>query len=382
MKHSRFAVFAAAALFAAMPLFASAADIEYGQSLIIPLNQAVTQNMYLAAKQVNFLTTAQKDLVAAGGELTVNGPVWGDALLAGGIVQVLQEVRGDVRAAGAQVEIGNSVRGDLILFGNQLDQLAGTVVGGDAIMAGNTVDIEGTINGSARIYGNNVIINGTIAGPVIIRASHSVTFGDKAVLGSTLWYTAPQEASVASSAKIGNQVTYVKKDAGAAFFGNTLGMLAALIGVLAFAKFLAFLVGALVLVLAWRRAADALVADTLGAYWKMAGIGLVAFIVAPVVTIALAFTLIGFYLALMVGAFYILLLLASGVYMCVEAGALLSLWIRKHASTDWRWTVLGVIVVFVIALIPLIGWIADVILFFAALGTLVRRVYATLKKSA
>ena len=375
MKISHIFFFLTAVLLSAIPFSALAADVQTGKIISIPATQAVSDNTYLAGGEVIFLADAQKDLTAAGGQILINGPIAGDVLAAGGSLQVLQPVKGSVRVAGGQVIIGNNVGGDVLAAAGTVIILPGAVIGGDIIAAGATVDIEGTVNGGVRAYGGNITLNSAVAGPVSLHANKGVTFGGKAVIGSTLAYSAPQEATIASGAQLGNQVTFTKGDAFAGMNGKrAAGIFFGILGFLVFAKFIGMLVLALILVLAFKPFAQELAERTLGHFWKKGGIGFVVLVVVPVAALVLSLTLVGIYLALALVLIYLLALLAAGVYMGVFAGALLSYWIRKEAVADWKWTILGTFVVFVIAFIPFVGWIADGLLLLAALGTVVMSV--------
>ncbi len=340
------------------------------KTVSVPATQIVADNAYLAGGQVNFLTTAQKDLIAAGGQVTVNGPVWGDVLLAGGSVEVLQPVRGDVRVLGGQVTIGNSVTGDVIVGGGSVTVLPGVVIGGDVVLVGGNLDMEATVNGELRAYGGDVTINGIVAGPVLVKAGKSLSFGDKTVLGSMLTYSAPQEASVAQGAKLGTKVVFNKQESKMPGW-NPAGIVLAIFGVLIFVKFVGILVAALLLVLVFKKFSQSLSERTVAHFWKKTGIGFIALIVTPVAAILLGITVIGLYLAFFLALLYFLLLIIAGVYMCVAAGAFLSKWIKKEAIVDVKWTILGTVAVFLLTFVPFVGWIADLLLFFAAFGTIV-----------
>ncbi len=364
-----FRVLPIALLLIIAPVTAYAAHAEFGKSVSIPTTQIVADNEYLAGGQVVFSSTAQKDLVVAGGQVTVNGPVWGDIVAAGGMVQILREVRGDVRAAGGQVTIAQSITGDVLAAGGSLTILPGAVIGGDVVALGGTIDVEGTVNGSLRAYGGNVTVNGVVAGPASIKAGKSVTFGGKALMGNVVVYSAPSEATVAPGAKIGDKVTFTKlgglpKELSAA------GVLFGLLGFLLFVKFVAILVTALVATQVFQGFALSLSRETLGRFWKSAGIGFIALIVAPVLIVLLAFSVIGVYAAFMLGALYIFVLVLAGIYVCILTGALLSRWAEKEVKIGWKWTTLGTIAVFGVWFVPFVGWIVLFILYCAAVGAL------------
>ncbi len=374
MKTSHIVVFLTAVFLSIIPLSAAASSVETGRIVSVPAAQTVSDNVYLAGGQVIFLGTATKDLTAAGGQVIVNGPVSGSVLLVGGTLEVLQPVKGSVRAAGGQITIGSDVSGDVMATGGSVTVLPGAVVGGDIITAGGAIDIEGTVSGSVRAYGGTITLNGPVAGFVSLHAGKQVTFGDKASVGGTLAYSAPQEASIAPGAKLGNQVTFTSTKEDSFSFpraSEAAGIFFGILGFLVLAKFIGILIAALILVTSFKTFSQGLVEKTLGHFWKKVGIGFIALVVVPAAAIILLVTLVGAYLAFMVGLAYALLLFAAGVYMCVFAGALFSRWIKKEASADWKWTILGTVAVFILALIPVVGWIANGLLFLAALGTIV-----------
>ena len=255
--------------------------------------------------------------------------------------------------------------------------LPGAVIGGDVIAAGGTVDIEGTVNGGVRAYGGDITLDGPVAGPVSLHASKVVTFGDKAVIAGTLVYSAPQEATIASGAKLGTQVTFTKN--GALSVWKEEEGLRRGSGASSDSSCLRSSSGCWssrsILVLAFKPFAQELVERTLGHFWKKAGIGFIALVVPPVAVVLLFVTLVGVYLGIALILLYLLALLAAGVYMGVFTGALLSHWIRKEAVANWKWAILGTLVVFLIAFIPFVGWIADLLLMLASLGTVIMSVW-------
>ncbi len=349
---------------------AHAAEMQTGKTLSIPATQALTENAYFAGGQVDISSPAQKDLVVAGGKVIVATPVLGDAMLAGGTVDVLDEVKGDLRVAGGQVTIAKSVGGDLVVLGGTVTVLPGVVISGDVLALGGTVDMEGTVNGKLTARAGDITVDGAVLGPVSITA-RTVTFGDRATLGSTLAYSSPQEATVAGGAHLGT-VTFTKTGSEHPTLNgrNVVAAFFAVLGVLLFVKFIGILVTALVTIFVFPKYSLALGVETVTNFWRMVGIGFIALIVPPFVCILLGVSLVGLYLAFILGLVYILGLLIAGIYMGIIAGALLSKWIRKEIRVDWKWTLLGTFVVFVLPFIPIVGWIAMALLLFASVGAI------------
>lgn len=372
MKTSHFAAFAAAALFVALPLFASASVFKADKIVTVPKAESVTSNLYLAGGQVVVTAPAPQDVVAAGANVTVDGTVGGSVLAAGGNVEVLNDVKGSIRAAGGQIAVSGTVGGDVVVGGGTITILPGSTVAGDVLVAGGTVDIEGTVQGQVRVYGGDVTMNGAVEGPVSIMAGKSVTFGKDASFAGAVAYTAPKEATVVPGAHVGENVTFTKADAkaGKVEFGLGAGLLA-ILGVLLLIKFVATLATAYVFQYGMPRFTEELSLEFVGSFWKSVLIGFIALIAVPAACIVLALTAIGMYLALILGAFYFLAIVVAGILMCIFTGSLLARWIKKEVRVGWLWTLLGTIIVFVIWIVPVLGWIALLLLFLASFGVVI-----------
>jgi hypothetical protein len=359
---------AAVLLLAAVPVAAFAARIEVQKSVFIPNTQSLPENAYVAGGEVTILSQAQKDISAAGGRIIVNAPVWGDALLFGGTVDVLEQVHGDLRVAGGQVTISSSVGGDVIVLGGQVTINQGVTVAGDLLAVGGEVVVHGAINGDARVYGGDVTIDATVAGPITIKAGKSVTFGSKAVIGSTLSYAAPSEATIADGAKMGDKVIYTKTNLPNLDKKDIAQVLAGVLGFFIVVKFVGLLLAALILTFGFRDFSLDLSKGALEKFWKTAGIGFVVLVVMPIAALMLAISVVGLYLSFLVGVLYVTLLMVSGVYVCILTGALLSRLIRKEVRVNWKWTTLGTVALFVVWLIPVAGAIALFLLYMASIG--------------
>ncbi len=370
MKHftkfaSIFGIVAIAAV-AFVPV-AQASVFRAGDTVVIPVEERAAENLYLAGGSVTVLTVAQQDLVAAGGRILVTNQVYGDIMVAGGTVDILEAVRGDIRTVGGQVTIGGLVTGDVIVAGGSVTILPGAVIGGDLMVAGGLLDMRGKVSGETHIYAGEARINGFLAGPATIKVGEQVTFGPETVIGSTLAYTAAQEATIEEGARMGEQVTFTKHEmpldrAGAA------AALFAIITVLFVAKLLAMGLAAGVGVAVFPTTARALVTDTLNNFWIRALIGLAVAVVTPVLAILLMVTVVGFYIALMVWVLYALALLVAGIAMCVVVGALIAKLIVKEVRVTWQWALLGALVASIVGLVPFVGQLVVAVVYLASLG--------------
>lgn len=364
----------------AMPLSVSAAVFKAGETITIPKDEIVSENAYVAGGQVTFSTSALRDLAVVGGKIILNGQVWGDALLAGGSVDVLELVQGDVRAAGGQVTVQHVVNGDAILAGGAVSVLPGAVVAGDVVIAGHEVVMDGIVNGTVRIYGGNVRINGTVKGPLYVKAAESLSFGPKAIIEGVVDYRAPEEAAVADGALMPKNVSFTLTEIPKKEIKENFAKVAlAVMGVLFLVKFVAMIVGVLLVVGFFKNFAKKLAEETLQKFWHMVLLGFLTTVATPIGILILIVSVLGMYVGFIVGALYLFAILIAGLLMCVTAGAFAAKIFKKEVVVNWKWALLGTVLVFAATFVPVIGWLALCLLYLASLGSVVVNVYRDAK---
>lgn len=373
MKPRFFLALSLSALFL-IPLSVGASDVQIGKNVSIAPDAPFLENVYVAGGQVNVAATSEKDLTVLGGRIIVTAPVNGDALLLGGTVDLLESVGGDVRVFGGDVVITKPIGGDVLVFGGTVSILPSASVGGDVIVFAGTVDVQGAVGGQLRVYAGAVSVNAPVGGVASIQAGESVEFGEKTVFSDSLTYSAPKEAVVATGAVLGDSVLFTKNaqiERHKEFPKDGKGLLIAgmaILGALILMKFVGMLVAALAVVHTFPRFSLAFSTEVLENFWKSAGIGFVATVVPPIAIIILVISVVGSYLGFILGALYLFGLLIAGVCVGIIAGAFLSKHFKKEVRVNWKWTILGTVVVFALSLIPIVGWILTALLFFASMG--------------
>ncbi len=363
-----------------VPVAAFAAIYKTGPTVTISKDEVLSGNAYIAGGQVTVSASPLRDLVAAGGRLVVNGQVWGDALLLGGTVDVLELVQGDLRVAGGEVSVSHYVNGDAVMAGGNMNVLPGAVVAGDAIIAGGAVVMDGIINGETRIYGGSVSINGTVKGPLIIHAGESLSFGPNAVIEGPLTYSAPNAAAAADGAKIPEDAAFTQiESAKSAAKENVAQAALAFFSVFLLVQLIALALAVILVVSFFKHFALTTATESLGRFWLMVLFGFVTMCAVPVMIGMLFVSVVGIYVGLLVAVLYAFALLVAGLFVPVHAGALVSKLWKKEVRVNWKWGLLGVVLSFVLCLIPVIGWIAIGLLYLASLGAVVVSLYRDAK---
>ena len=142
-------------------------------------------------------------------------------------------------------------------------------------------------------------------------------------------------------------------------------------------KLLAAIAAGLIFVYLLKRFTGEVIRGSLRKFWLNLGIGFGALILTPVACILLAISVIGLWVAGILGVLYVLLLILSSVFASIIFGTWLIkvLTKRQEYIIDWKAVVVGVILIKLLALIPFIGWIPALIFFLIGLGALVQWLY-------
>lgn len=202
---------------------AGAADVKTGEK--VTLSQDAPHNVYLAGGKVSVNAKVHGDLVGAGGKIHVNGITQQDVLLAGGEIEIDAESEGDVRILGGDIHITKNVKGDLTITGGKIRIAEGVTIGGDLIVAGGEVKLNGDVLGKIHIAGGKLYLNGNVEGGIEAKAgfieingrvngecelaSQKLILGDKAFFaGNVKYWTKHHSPSFSGKLADGVKATY------------------------------------------------------------------------------------------------------------------------------------------------------------------------------
>jgi cytoskeletal protein CcmA (bactofilin family) len=291
--------------------------------------------------------------------VVVNGPVGKDARLGGGTVSINGPVGGELLMGGGTLEVGRDA-----------------VVGGDAYLAGGQITVSGAILGGVRLAGQEVYLNGPIGGNVVVRAQ-KLSIGPRAVIAGDLKYQAAAPAQISSGAQVRGATNFTKISAPARYsWGRTLAML----GLTWLFKLLAAVAAVLVIFFLFPSLSAKFAVRSTTDFWRELARGLVILIVAPILVLILFASVVGAGVALILLAAYILFIIVAWVMSAFTMAGVLSKYVfRRGLSIDWQILVLSVAVIFVLGLIPVLGWLIAAAFFLVAFGTLCKIQFTELR---
>lgn len=355
------------------PFSVSAATLASARTLVV--SEAPADNLYLTGTDVTVTVPLPADIMALGGTLTLSGAVLGDALLGGGTVNVSRAIGGDLRAVGGQVTVSGPVAGDLLLAGGSVT--ASTTARDTRIIGGN-VRLMGS-GGSASVYGADIVLSGEFAGDVEVVASDRLTLLEGTVIRGALKYDAPQQAGIPASVQVEGGVTYtgassylptVEQAKTFALAGASVLFIVHIIAVLIAAGLLAGLFPVFS-----QRVADKALSRTPGRFALLALLGFGVAFATPVLILILLVSFVGVGVAFILGAAYMLLLMLGYLYAGILAGAALARGLVKRTRVTWKFALLGMLVLYLIGVIPVIGDLVTFVLFLVATGAIVSIAY-------
>jgi cytoskeletal protein CcmA (bactofilin family) len=333
------------------------------------------RNLYRAGRTVRTGAPVEGDFHAAGSRVVVDADVKGDAILIGGAVEVRNPVGGDLRTAAGKLIVDAPIEGDVLIAGSEIALERGTRIGRDALIAGRSVDVRGSIDGELTIYAQHIVIAGSIGGRTRLVAEE-IELLDGARIRGTLSYTSPNEIKRAAGATVDGEVTRREAEkkpepAPAAEHDDDdgWGLLGALLWMLGL-----FVFG---VVLTWispsysAEAARRAWSDPLAAL----GVGFALLIALPVAAGLAIVTIIGIPLGASALALYPVLLLAgylTGV-TAVAQRLRLTLGPKSPPSAIARllWLAVTLTVLLVVGLVPFLGWLLSAWVLLAGMGGLV-----------
>lgn len=364
-------LFGISMLFLVVANTADASTYFAGENYTLPAGQSVSGNLYAGGGNVAILGSVSGDAVVGGGKVLVNGPVSGDILAGSGNIDILAPVGGDVRSASGDITIGANVGGDVFVAGGTVQILAGTVVNGDVMVAGGTITIDGTVNGNVTVYGGEVSLGGAIKGNAHLRGNQKLTIGTGATVGGTLLYESPSSLDITEGSVAGG-VTY-KSTAKQDVNKGAVAALAVFLGTLFLIGLGGTALGSVFFATAFQKDSLELMEYAVTRFGTAVLVGLVFLVIVPIAAILMMFTIVGIVPAVFVLLTYILFLMVAKVYACILVGAFLSHRFKGSIHVNWKWALLGTVLLALVTFVPVLGPIVGFLFTLAALGALAER---------
>jgi hypothetical protein len=362
----------------ATPLLCSAEEsdsegpvIRSGESVGVEADQLLEGDFYGLGNTVTISGEAARDVYALGGTVTTNAPVNEDLVAIGGVVQIHGEVKDDARIIGGEIVIAEPIADDLVVIGGTVHVLSTAHISGDLIFFGGELQIDGPIDGTIYGTGGTVRIDAAVGGNVSVRTSESLTLGDNASIKGSITYKSNSEMVRAQNAVVMGTITH---EAFAEAQDRSLAKPILL-------NILIIVFSSLTLFFLAKSRTDTLVLAVREGYGRFGLIGLGMMLALPLVAIVLMTSIIGVVVGIALLLSYVVLIMVALMCVPIVLGALLQRLIRLGTEVSFFTVLIGVVGTIVLALIPVIGWLALTALHVIILGALCDFFYRFFKQS-
>jgi len=358
--------------------WSQAGQIEANEDFTLQQDDSIEGNAYLAGGSLNILGNVAGDLLAGSGNLMISGNIEDDVLAAAGTLNLSGPVSGDARIAGGNISVGSDIAGDLVAAGGTINIFSNSKVGGDLYVVGGDVKASGEVIGETKLAAGNARIEGKMSGPVSIRAEKLI-IGEGAVIEGDLDYYSPTEADIAPSAQIMGETNFHRVASHQAANKRQLAKFFGFAGVI---KLLAMIVVGLVLVLGFKKFSTQVVSKAGDKFGSETLRGLILLVVLPVASLLLLASLIGSLFGILVGILWLASMILGGMYAGILLGAMLDkLWYKNEKiELSWRNAVVGIVILFIVGFVPVLGWLVGFLFFLASLGSVSQVAYEKLIK--
>jgi cytoskeletal protein CcmA (bactofilin family) len=386
IKAGRFITLLSAALAVTFIMIApaSAADIRNGETLVIPAGEVINDDLYLFGSGITIDGTVNGDVIAFGDRIAINGPVNGNFNGAANYIAVKGRVSDSVRAAASTMDIAGNIGGDLVAAASRVDIMPAGSVGRDFLIAVGTVNVDGPVGKDIRGSAGDLIISSSVGGNVDVEC-RNVKLEPSASISGDLIYKSENKADQAGGAKVGGQIKQVvPPPPQPAPSGESTGRMVgwAVSAIVIFAvilliivvvlKYIAALLTGIIFILIARKYIPGLVETLKSRPWPCLGYGALFLFVMPVAIVIAFMLVIGIPLGLAGLALYILAVYLGHVFM----GLFIGKWmLRQRDDTASVGQLigalaLGLLVIYIVAIIPLFGCLSDLAAILFGLGAL------------
>ncbi len=312
------------------------------------------------------------DALLFAGSVLVNGTIGADLSVLGGNAQISAAAADDVRIVAADATISETVGGDVMVLAGTFKLMSTAVVKGNVYIFGGTADIDGTVEGS--VYGvlERLTVSGDVGGDMDIHAPAGLVLTDSAHVSGGVTYESQISLQRAPSAVIEGEV--VGKQTAAPDTRAKVREILTPIFMLLFAS--------LTLYLFFKRGLVALVELIDASPFVASGVGVAVFFGAPIAAILLLFTVLGVLLGLIFFGAVMVFMTLSVALAGVVCGAFLYRTFFGRLEVSPVTVVGGTLVLAAATMVPVIGFLFVLAVYFVTLGGLVRSAYNILHTRA
>ena len=343
-----------------------------GVPLQLAKNEIVQGDYITAGDTIDLQGNIDGDVIVVGKTVTIAGAVSGDVIVAANTLIISGEVEGDVRVAGMHVTIDGTIGKNCNVWGADVTLGEKSSIGRNGYVVGQNVSIRGAVGKNLAVRAANLMLGGNVVSDVLAEVGIDgvVTLLPGGSIGGNLTYAAATAEQLRRdpAAKVSGTVRHEAipvPTAAERLWYSIFGWMVSLFGML--------VVGLALINLVPRYVVQLVQQGYIRKPWRSLASGLVVVVATPIVVVVLLFTVIGLPLALILAAFYFVILYTAQVVSGIAIGLLL---FNRTLGSRYRGTsllpmVCGLILYVAIAgMLGPVGWALKMIAVLWGVGAL------------
>lgn len=343
------------------------ADENEEEIIVLPSTATVNSDYFANGRTVEISGRVNGDVYVFGGQVFMDGVIDGDLLVAGGSVEISGTVTKNVRLLAGQALITGNIGQNVTAVTATIELSPSSSVGRNIIVVSGNTDLESKVGNNVRLYSSSARISDGIHGKVLAYVGN-LRLTSKVNIGGELEYWSNKAALIDPNAKVKGGVIHHPSFFydllhGKIFRGLKIG---SKLAVLLMNFFYSFIIGLIML-----RYFPQRIEQTLATLNKKPAQSLVAGVVLlfllPVTMLVLLVTILG--------APFALALLSLTVVGLYSAKVFAVFWMSTHIFRKFElkkhrklYFTFGLIVYFIVTLIPYAGTIVTVAALLFGLG--------------
>ncbi|HDQ99058.1 MAG TPA: polymer-forming cytoskeletal protein [candidate division WOR-3 bacterium] len=349
-------------------------DLYFGGSAL-RVDGAVDGSVAAGCQTAAVTGRVTRNLFVAAQSITVDGPVGGDIIAAGQHLSVGDSVAGAVRAMAATVHVSGRVGRDLVAAASGITITRDAEVAGDLVCGTTTLTIDGTVRGDVRAAAREIIISGTVDGDVICAVDERIILTENARVFGSLRYSAEKELDIGNRDAVFGSTEFTRRARGELDdvkpFRPRPDLLRVVILPFALLSVLGALAVAFLLVAIWKRALSRALDSARERFGRTVGAGAIALFAAPAAVVVALALVVTFPVGFIGGTLWLV-----GLYLAkIVAGVFLGRWLfgvfGGRGASLWLTTPIGVVLVYALCAVPVIGWLFWVFAALVGFGVMV-----------
>jgi hypothetical protein len=335
--------------------------------VVLPSTETVNNDYFAHGRTIEISGRVNGDVYVLGGQVFIDGIIDGDLLVAGGSVEVSGTVTKNVRLLAGQALITGHIGQNITAVTGTIELSPSSSVGRNAVIVSGNTDLESRVGNNVRLYSSSVRLSDGIRGKVFAYVGR-LRLTSKVNIGGGLEYWSNKTALIDPNAKVEGGITHHPSFFYDLFHSKILRGLkiGSKLAALLMNFFYSFIIG-LVMLRYFPQRIDRTI-ETLNRRPAQSLVaGVVLLFLLPITMLALLITILGVPFALA-----LLSLTVIGLY---TAKILAILWMSTHLFRKFEFEnhrrlyfAFGLIVYFILTLIPYAGTIVTIAALLFGLG--------------